>query len=63
MQITFHPKGLLLTVAAVVALSAIFSLATDVNRAGILGIAALLAYVLFEVFFSVNPAAWWRSRR
>ena len=63
MQITFYPKKLLLSAVATVALSATLSVATDVNRAGVLGIAGLLAYLLFEVFFSVNPATWWRDRR
>ena len=63
MQINFYPKRLLLTAALIVGLTGVFSIATDVRRGGLAGIAGLVAYLFFDVFFSFNPAAWWRDRR
>ena len=58
MQITFHPKRLLLSAAFAIGLSAILSSAIGVSQSGIGGAGAVLPYLLFDVVFSVNPSAW-----
>jgi len=63
MRITFHPRRLLLTAAFIIGLSAVLSLATSERHEGVLGIAGVVAYLLFDIFFTVNPAVWWRGRR
>jgi hypothetical protein len=60
MRVTVYPKRLLLTAVLILALSAVLSTATYIGQGGALGVAGLLAYLVFEVFFSVNPAAWRR---
>ena len=63
MAVTFYPKRLLGTALGVVALAVVLSLATDLERGAAVGVAAVLAYIAFEVFFTFNPAIWWRERR
>ena len=63
MKITFHPKRLWLTGAFVVGLVAVFSIATSPRVGGILGIASVIAGLLFDLFFSINPSLWWRGRK
>ena len=55
-------ERLLLTAAFVLGLSAVFSLATSQREAGILGAVGLVAYYVFDAFFTLNPATWWRDR-
>ena len=60
MQITFHPKRLLVTGAFVVGLIAVFSMATS-PKTGIFGIVSVIAGLLFDLFFLINPSLWWRG--
>jgi hypothetical protein len=63
MTITFYPRRLLLTAALIIGLAAILSLASSGTRYGVLGMAGAVAYLLFDIFFAVNPAIWRRGRR
>ena len=60
---TFYPKRLLAAAIAVVALSVVLSLATDLEHGAAVGVAAVLAYAGFELFFTFNPGMWWRDGR
>jgi len=63
MRITFYPRRLLLTAVLIIGLSAVLALATSERHAGVLGMAGVVAYLLFDTFFTVNPAVWRRDRR
>jgi hypothetical protein len=63
MRITFYPRRLLLTAVLIIGVSAAISLATNERHEGVLAMAGVVAYLLFDTFFTVNPAVWWRDRR
>jgi hypothetical protein len=62
MRVTFYPRRLLLTAALIVGLSAVLSMASNARQAGTLGVVGVVAYLLFDAFFTVNPAVWRRDR-
>jgi hypothetical protein len=55
-------QRLLFTGAFVVGLIAVFSMATS-PKTGIAGIVSVIAGLLFDLVFSINPALWWRGRK
>jgi hypothetical protein len=63
MRTTFYPIRLLLAAVLLVGLSAVLSMAISASQAGTLGVVGVVAYLAFDVFFTVNPAVWWRDRR
>ena len=63
MRTTFYPIRLLLAAVLLVGLSAVLSMAISASQAGTLGVVGVVAYLTFDVFFTVNPAVWWRDRR
>jgi hypothetical protein len=63
MRTTFHPRRLLLTAVLIIGLSVVLALATSERHEGVLGMAGVVAYLLFDMLFTVNPAVWWRDRR
>jgi hypothetical protein len=63
MRVTFYPRALLIAVVFLVMFGATLLLAIDVERGiATAGSLAVLAYVLIEVGWAFNPAAWFRSR-
>ena len=62
MRVTFHPKRLLITVLFLVALGTV-PLAMHSREGAVACGVAVLAYLAFVLFFSVNPATWPRERR
>ena len=54
--VTFKPKGLLLTAAFVGVMSVLLTTARQVELGLAVGGLSVLAYVVVEVLFSVNPA-------
>jgi len=63
MRTTFYPIRLLLAAVLLVGLSAVLSMAISGSQAGTFGVVGVVAYLAFDVFFTVNPAVWWRDRR
>ena len=55
---TFYPTRLLLTAALIIGLSAMLSMASTVRQAGTVGVVGVVAYLAFDVFFTINIAAW-----
>ena len=63
MRITFFPRRLLLTAVLIIGLSAVLSMAIKASQAGTVGVIGVVAYLTFDLFFTVNPAVWRRGRR
>ena len=63
LSMTFYPTRLLLTAALIIGLSAMLSMASTVRQAGTVGVVGVVAYLAFDVFFTINIAAWFRDRR
>jgi len=63
MRVTWYPKNVVAGIALLVAFGIAFTLAIDVRRGVAMGLLAAVAYVIVDVFLSVNPAAWRLRRR
>lgn len=63
MKVTFYPKSILVAVGLLGLFAWALNLALDFRRGAVVGLLALIAYLVLETSLTFNPATWWRSRR
>ena len=63
MDITWHPRHLLVTAVFLVLFAGVLNLAIDANERAAAGVFALVAYIGLEVWLTFNPARPSKARR
>jgi hypothetical protein len=60
--VVWYPKNIVIGLLLLAGLAMALQLAADVQRGIVVGALGVAAYVIVDVLFSVNPAAWQRRR-
>jgi uncharacterized membrane protein AbrB (regulator of aidB expression) len=63
MKVTLYSKNILVAVSLLALFVWVLNLALDFRRGVVVGMLALVAYLVLETGLTFNPATWWRSRR
>lgn len=63
MSVSVYPRNLFVAVILLALFAWALRLAIDFEAGAVVGLAALIAYLVLEVGLTVNPVSWWHRRR